>query len=623
MKKLSLIVFALLCCNPLIAVTDIFMKSPQSNISARVLVKGGQLFYTVTSGKETLISLSPLGITVDHYDYGKLISNIQLEKKQTIRESYSIRGKHMLAENYCNAYRIKLHKKGSIEFRLFEDGCAFRYLIDNASEAKISEEKTSFTMPAGSRVWYFERNNDWKLKSYAGLWQSTTVDSLPIVSLQGPIQGKPLVVQLKNDTYMALTEAALSNYSGLRFNAIGSRRLQVNFTEGKAGFSIRGEIKTPWRVVIYAKDLNALVNTNIITSLNPAPDKKLYPQTSYIKPGRSVWSWLTRNKESDYMQPASEMAFIDAAQQLGFEYSMIDEGWETKWPDKWKQLKELCNYGRARNVSVWVWKHSKDNMNQAACDAFLDSVKAAGAVGIKTDFMNSEAKPLIDFEIAFLKACAKRSLMVNFHGCQAPSGESRTYPNELTREGVRGMELNILDEPIPAWHNAALPFTRFLCGHGDYTPGYFSNKANTTYVHQLAMFYLLESSFQCLADNPAFLFENKNLAPIVEALEELPASWDETLVLPGSSIGKLAAIARRKGDVWYVAVINGTVDNMSFSISPSFLQTQKEYMLVSVSDRKSDVVSKEKEVLSRSDTLNYQLLPNGGLVLIIKPNNKI
>lgn len=624
MRYCFLIIITILGIDIANAMQRISMRSPGGEVSAVLYSEKGQLKYYVLAEKTNLIEPSILGINIDGNDFGKGVSTIKLISKTAVNEKYSLRGKHSEALNKCSVYNFEITEealKYNVEFKLFDDGCAFRYLFKSEKKSSlIQKELTTFTLSPGTRIWYFERNNVWKLRSYAGLWQSTTIDSLPVISPQGPIQGKPLIVELKTGAYIMLTEAALYDYSGLRFKAVDQRRLEVDFTEGDEGFTVNGNVITPWRVIGYAKNLNALVNTDIITNLNPAPDKKLFAQTEYIKPGRAVWSWITQHKENDYMLPASEKKFIDSAHKLGFEYTLIDEGWETKWPEKWNQLQELCKYGAVKKVGVWVWKHSKEIRNPYLRDAFLDSVKSAGAVGVKTDFMNGESKELIDFEIGFLKACAARKLLVNFHGCHAPTGESRAYPNELTREGVRGMELNIMNEPIPAWHNAALPFTRFLTGHGDYTPGFFSNKGNTTYAHQLAMFYLLESSFQCLADNPEYLSDSK-LKPAVTLLEKLPVTWDETMVLPGSEIGVLAAMARRKGEVWYVAIVNGTNANYQYDLTLDFLKNNKNYSATIVTDNANESLKENTIILSKNYKSALEVLPTGGLVIAIKPVN--
>jgi alpha-glucosidase len=604
------------------AADTLFLQSPNKKLTAAVFLKNCNLMYSVMSGEETLLAPAPLGIQFNHRTIGVKSSGLAFQHSYTIHETRSSRINSNAALNHCKGYILTVQQNeitDTIEFRLYDQGCAFRFLPVMKSQHTIQQELTGFTLPAGSNVWYFERNSDWKLKSYAGLWMRTAADRLPEVSGQGPIQGKPLVVELPSNKYMVLSEAALYDYSGLRFKAIGNNTLQVNFTEGEKGFTVHPDCRTPWRVVLYAANLNELVNNRIIEQLNPKPDPKLFKDQQYIQPGRSVWSWITRNEH--YLEPAEEKKFINAASELHFEYTLIDDGWESKWPNKWQQLRELCSYAKKKRVGIWVWKHSKEMLNPMQRNRFLDSVRMAGAVGIKTDFMNSEAKPLIDFEIGLLQAAAQRMLMVNFHGCQAPTGESVTWPNEMTREGIRGMELNIMKEPIPAWHNAALPFTRFVCGHGDYTPGFFTNRGNTTHTHQLALLYLFNSPFQCIAENPITLLHDTTYPSILPLLKTLPVTWDETIVLPASKIGMLAAFARRKGNDWYVAVINGADSAVFFELQPTFLPKGKKMKATVIADALgskgfiSDVI--ELKALNK-----FELQPAGGLVIQIKANNK-
>lgn len=140
-----------------------------------------------------------------------------------------------------------------------------------------------------------------------------------------------------------------------------------------------------------------------------------------------------------------EKRVIDTAASLGIEYSTVDDGWEER-PDKWKFLHELAGYAQSRGVGLFVWRHW-EKLNDPADDyrqmrSFLDSVAAVGIKGVKVDFMNGEGIRQIDFNTHLLKNAARRRLLVNPHGCQKPTGEIRTYPNEITREGVRGIELN-------------------------------------------------------------------------------------------------------------------------------------------------------------------------------------
>lgn len=592
---------------------SIWMDGAGAKIKAQVTLNNGKLSYKMEGDGATILHSSAMGLMVNGVAYGTHVTAIKLKKQWLSTDTL-----HAGLRTYY-AYLFAVQERETeyyIEFRLSNQGCAFRYSFDRDGPYVVTKELTTFVLPSVP-VWFFERDNDWKLKTYAGLWKRTQTDSLHLISKQGPIQGKPLVFELARGKFALLTEAALYNYSGLRFRATGQRVLQADFTEEQGYEVSNGHLLTPWRVLLVADDLNSLVNNTMIKDLNPPPDPMLFMDTSYIKPGRSVWSWITKGDK--YLDLEEEKRFIEAASNLKFEYTLIDEGWETKWTDKWGQLNELCRFAAKKNVGVWVWKHSKGLRDTRVRDSFLDSIKNIGVVGIKTDFMDSEAKELIDFEIGLLEAAAKRKLMVNFHGCQAPTGENKTFPNEMTREGVRGMELNIMDEPIPAQHNAALPFTRFVVGHGDYTPGLFYNRGTTTYAHQLALLYLFNSPLQCLAENPVRLLADRRFKPVIPLLRELPVIWDETIVLEGSVIGESAIFARRKGAEWYIVAINGTKSDTKVLLKPSFLKEGAKYEATLITDKKEqEGFRKEEFIIRQEDQKDIVLKPNSGMVMHIK-----
>lgn len=462
-------------------------------------------------------------------------------------------------EIYWNEYLLEFAQNEQLELRVFDEGIAYRYKFDNGqNENRVLGERSSWMIPAQTKVWFFERNNHWKLKSYAGVWLSTTIEQLPTISETGNVQGKPLVFEYANGTYGLLAEAGLFNYSGLRFEALPGNVLKTNFFEGEDGFMMNGAVTTPWRVALIADDLNQLVNQqNIITSLNPEADATLFADRSWIKPGRAVWRWWSNLTGT----PEQEKEMVNYAKELNFEYNLIDATWQ-KWPDKWQALREICEYGKERDVAIWVWKHSEGlnfpENDYQVMQNFMDSLKTVGVKGIKVDFMDGEAKTLIDFDEAVLRHAAKRRLMVNFHGCQTSTGEIKRYPNELTREGIRGLELNTHPEgPITASHNAALPFTRFVLGHGDYTPLAFTATGETSWAHQLATLVLFTSPKQVIAENPEILLKHPAVKDALPLIKQIPTVWDETIVLPGSEIGELAIMARRKGNDWYIGVLNG------------------------------------------------------------------
>lgn len=591
------------------------LKSPSGFLAVQVVKNDQGVFYSVSKNGRRLIQTSRLGLDISGKPFIEAANPMRLVKTSNVKEPLQLlKNNNTLLRMAYKKYEVRVGQS-LIEFAVFDNGCAFRYQLPQG-KLHITGEQTSFVLNGNERAWFFERTNNWKLKSYAGLWMHTRSDSLDKISPGGPVQGKPIVLQLIDKSYLFITEAALQDYSGMRLRADGNV-LSADFTEGEKGFYVDKPLSsfTPWRVIGLAKDLNELVNHSMIVCLNPPPDPRLYKECNYIKPGRAVWSWITRDDR--YLDPGFEKELITAASSLGFEYTLIDDGWEQKWVNKWQILKELINVGKEKKVGLWVWKDSKFLRDSFYRDAFLDTLHQLGVAGIKIDFMNSEARELVHFETEFLKAAAQRKLMVNFHGCQTSTGEYRTYPNELTREGIRGMELNIMNEPLPASHNAALPFTRFITGPGDYTPGLFSKRGATTHAHQLALLYLMESPFQCIAENPLTLLNEQRFKPILPLLRKLPVTWDERVVLPGSRIGQAAIIAKRNGKDWYVAAVNGQEKEISQTLDLSFIKDLSAYRTTFINDQEdgfSAAVLQPEQLNKKTITLQ----PSGGMVLYLE-----
>lgn len=167
-----------------------------------------------------------------------------------------------------------------------------------------------------------------------------------------------------------------------------------------------------------------------------------------------------------------------------------------------------------------------------------------------------------------LRMTAEYQLMVNFHGANKPTGEVRTWPHEITREGIREQEYVLWDQ-LPLQHYAVLPFTRMVAGHGDFLPTYVRSKylKNTTAVFQLATSIIFQSPFICWPDHPEAYLES----PFLPLIRTMPAVWDETRVLEGSEIGAFVSFARRSGEDWYVAVLNCQDKQKTYSIPLAFL----------------------------------------------------
>ena len=579
-----------------------------------------------------------LDITIDSLKYLAKVGIEINEKTYLFNEKYTV--KSNLSEDK-NLFTIQpMNTPLCLEIAMLNNAVAFRYQSSKIGEgAHVNTEKSAFCIKESCRVWYFERKNDWKLKSYAGTWENCKIEELPNVSDKNTIQGPPLLFEYPNGKIAVATEVNLQAYSGLRWDCSEPYWLTSNFTEGGIGFKLDENLCTPWRVVFVVKNLTELVNQQVISQLSPMPNKKLYDNTDYIKPGKSVWRWFSRGTGKNV---AEEREFVDYAASLGFTYSVIDEGW-ADWDNCWQDLNELSHYAHERNVKLFIWNHSK-NIRDPKNDYlqmrnWLDQVQQAGISGVKVDFMNSESKQFIDFDIRLLKECAKRRLLVNFHGCQKPSGEQYSYPNEITREGIRGLELNKLEEgPITSTHNALLPFTRLAIGHGDYTPLSFVNPGNTTFAHQLATLIAFDSPMQIIAEDPEVLLTHLSIMPALDFIKAVPTVWDETIVLPQTTLGKTSVVARRSGFDWYIYALNGT--NQSFSFTIDIAQFEKDFsdkeMILFTDDtnalpvkiemknhrpsplEQAPVIPFKKTVTAGEAKQNIVLAPNGGAVLWLR-----
>lgn len=618
------------------------MTAPAGKLSAEVFItENGSLAYTVSYNGRIVCDTSSMGVTIDGSDTFEEVS-IRLAASCERDESYPVRGVHDLARDHAREYVWQVTHRPTgyvytLETRLYDDGFAYRFILPGQGVRHIGGEAAVWRLPADSRVWFAERNSAWKLLTYAGEWTSAPASELATVSSQGPVQTMPLLYETADGLHLMVTEAALYEYSGMRLRAGRDGSLRADFTE-KEGFDLRDTVTTPWRVLIVAGDLDRLVNTDIVTNLNPAPDPELFSDTSWIRPGRSLWSWWS-GIDGRYMTVEGERAVIDLTAEMGYEYSTLDEGWEDL-ADKWATLREMADYAAEKGVGLFVWRHW-EKLNDPAEDylqmrSFMDSVAGCGVKGLKINFMNGEGLRQVRFTTAVLENAARCRLLINFHGCQKPSGEIRTYPNELTREGVRGMELNritanylarmhaaetpVTDRPyvpgnenqnIPASHNAALPFTRCVTGPADYTPIGFSMPGDVLPAQQLACAYLIPSPLMTLAENPFYLFREKRLRPALEFLRELPVCWNETVVLPQSRVGSLAALARRNGEMWYLAIATAEAAQETFKLD--FLAKGNYTMVLLEEDGKGGFRRTERPVAAE-DLLPLDLPRNGGAV---------
>jgi alpha-glucosidase len=572
----------------------------------------GRLEYSVTFREKPVIETSPLGITVDKVN---LAEGAQLGKvdRYQVKESYPWHGAHSTATDYCQGARIAVTHAASrtaytLEVRAYNDGIAFRHIVPGQG-TRVPDEATLFRLPSGSTLWYHDLEDH-----YEGIYARKGLRAVPPGAWAAP----PLTFQLPGGAgYASITEGALVGYSGMGLQADGaggfharlghaipaSYPFRLRYAQDVERLSrpaaVTGAITTPWRIVMIGADLNALVNCDIVHNVAAPPDPKLFPdglKTAWIKPGRSLWSYLDGgNNTLEGMKEFSRLAA-----ELGFEYNLL-EGFWAKWPES--HVKELADYSRQRGVGIILWKHSNSLRTPEQQRQFFDMCRRTGVAGAKIDFFDHEHKEVIELYETLLRQAAERRLIIDFHGANKPTGLERTWPNLLGQEAIRGMEMR----PPYAQHEVTLPFTRMLAGLADYTPTHFGRRmADTTWAHQVANAILLPAPLLVYAAHPANILAN----PAAPLIKTIPSVWDETVVLPGSEIGEVAAFARRKGNTWFVAVNNG-VYARTLRVDLTFLGPGSYQSLLIRDGTEAASVKIEHQTLRSSDTL-YVAMPSGG-----------
>jgi alpha-glucosidase len=604
----SLLLFVLLSSQPGRADDKpIVLKSPNGRIVVTIQ-SGDHLSYSATFQGHPVLATSALGVTVNGTDMGAAVSFDGSPSTQEINEHYPDRGVHSQATNHYLASVISLtsgpaRTSWQLEVRVFNDAIAYQYRIPDESGQHIDGESSSWNVPTGSTLWSQDASN----RAYESKFSSSEVGKIPVHTQVMA----PATLQLPDDAgYMMMTEANLINYSDMDLQVTGATTFQALFYDSPHGWTQHGDLITPWRVTVITKDLNGLVNTDVIKNLCPPPSDDLANAT-WIKPGRTIWHWLT----VFHPKLPDQHDWIDGTAAIGYEYYLIDDGWKD-WngggQNAWDAMADCVRYADSKNVKLWAWLNAHEVVDPEKRKAYFEKAKSIGLVGLKIDFPDPPDPTWVQWYDDTLKDAARYQLMVDLHGAVKPTGRDRTWPQELSREGVAGREQG----KNSATHDTALPFVRFVQGHADYTPTLLEpNQLNgSSLAHEFAMAIVFTSDFLCLADNPKVYLASTG-ADVFKALSSV---WDETVVLPESKIGSTAAFARRHGRDWFIGIINGPQHTGTVSLSFLGTGTYKIVELADDPETNNAMVRTEKKVTSK-DTLTIPLRNDGGFVAWLTP----
>jgi alpha-glucosidase len=621
------IVASLVLCSAVIKgnCTDtLTVSSPNGKLLFRIHKEAdAKLSYTINYGGKTVILNSSLG--VEGWRDG--LSLKKVERKQHDETWRPLYGERWVVRDYYREADFILAGKeqGSqmkLQVRAYNAGIAFRYFFPTAAkkEDKISIGKdfTSYSLPADTKAWFTDQaQGNYRL--------------MPLQNWPDQAE-RPLTLQLENGLYAALAEAEVVDYCRTKFS-LDSTRPNTITSMMYDRVNLTTPFATPWKVIMVAEKATALLqNNDMILNLNAACALK---DTKWIKPGK-VMREMTLSTDG-----AKEL--VDFAVKRHLQYIHFDAGWygyeydsasdaskvnvdPRRNPKNDLDLKQVIQYARQKGVGVFLY------VNQLALAKQLDKLlplyQQWGVAGIKFGFVTVGSYQWTSWLHEAVKKCAQYHLMVDIHDEYRPTGFSRTYPNLLTQEGVRGNE-----EMPDANNNTVLPFTRFLCGPADYTICYYhrpelkqrlretqnARVLKTTSMHQMALSVVYYSPLQFMYwyDKP----EDSKDEPELEFFDHVPTVWDDTKVMDGEP-GQFITIARRSGNEWFLGAVTDN-DARDVRINFSFLPPGKKYTATLYYDDPNSPrrtrVSMKHLIVDRGTVLHEHLLASGGEAIWIRP----
>ena len=648
LRRILLLVALTVCfAAAALAQANYVLRSLDKRIEIRIRA-ADKIRYDVLLNGKPLLQDSTLSVDIDHNTLGtnpKVVGARERSSDQVlvppVRQKFA-----KIHENY-NELRLEIQGGYAVVFRAYNEGVAYRLETSlPQKEVKVYGEEAIFNFPGDYKVFYpqeesFMSHNERRyvprpLKGIA----STAIATLPAVVDAGGVK-------------VAIAESDVEDYPGLWLRGTSGNGLTATFppyplkerlerdldlfvTESADYIAItRGTRALPWRVLGIARQDTDLLTNQIVWLLEKPSQVQ---DTSWIKPGKVAWDWWNANNVYgvDFeagINTATYKYYVDFAAKYGIPYVILDAGWYKQGnvlevvPEI--NMDELTAYAKQKNVGIilWVsWKTLDDQLESA-----LDLYAKWGVKGIKVDFMQRSDQPLIAYYHRVCREAAKRKLLVDFHGDQKPATMTRTWPNLINVEGVRGLEWSKWSAETEPEHNVTLPFTRMFLGPMDYTPGAMLNASKKSFApifehpmslgtrcHQLAMYVVYDAPLEMLSDSPSNYLREPE---IMEFLAPIPTEWDDTEPLDGR-IAEYVVVARRNGRDWYVgAMTNWTARELEldFSFLPEGNFSMQAYQDGVNADRYGSDYKMTKTQVDRTTKRKVRLAPGGGWAARIVP----
>ncbi len=656
MKKLICVVY-LVCPLLTFAQKSIRLASPDGNISFTFQLQNRKAIYNVAHKGKSIIDNSALSLSFDDGNFDG--STIQINKpiyREGIEDYQLPVGKASQVRDRFKEVRIPLqqtqtpHHKIDLVVRAFNDGVAFRYEFpqqQNWSTYTLLDENTTFKISGNPTAHTLFLPN--YTTSHEGPYSSLPLSNIK----EDTLMDTPTLFEFPDKKYLAITEAALLDYAGMYLSKHeGVLKSTLSPLPNQNNVKVKASLPhhTPWRVLMISDRIGALIESNIITNLNEPSKIK---DVSWLKPGKTTWPWWNGNTTPDTtFAPGNNFEtnqyYIDFCARNGIEYHSVVEYGTKEWywndgigvipgpnvdaarPVPGLDMKQLCDYAKKKGVDIRVWVHWGALYPAPKIDSAFAAYERWGIKGMMVDFMDRDDQEMVNIQTEILEKAAKYHLHVQFHGAYKPTGLSRTYPNEFTREGTLNYEADKwVKTGITPDHDLYMPFTRMLGGPTDYHLGGFRAVPPSkfrvqftkplvlgTRCHMLAMYVVLESYLSLVSDYPAAYHGQ----PGFEFIKKVPTVWDETKVLD-AKVGEYVIIARRKNEDWYIGMINNH-DGRQLSIPLTFLKEGQYTADIytdadDVAENPNHLIKQTKTVTSK-DVISIKAGGGGGAAMHVR-----
>lgn len=645
-KKSIFSLFAVLFSLPVAAVTHT-ISSPDGKLIVTIHDDNGQPTYTVSYAGKQMLTPSALGLRAAIGDFTHSLTLKGTEETKIDRTYLMSRTKtskvHFVANQLQLSYENNEKNAITITFCISNNDVAYRYTLPRpakgnpkcaviygeASSFNFPEKTTTFLSPQAIPMTGWERTKPSYEEEY-------TADA-PLTAKSKYNVGYtfPCLFKIGTDGWVLVSETGVtSKYCGSRLSdyEIG-KGYTIAFPQKGENNGIGSEYvgmalpgSTAWRTITVGSTLKPIVETTIPFDV---VDPLYIPSISY-QPGRYTWSWLIWQDNS--VNYADQVQFIDLAAEMGYEYCLVDGLWDKQIG--WGKVKELAHYASKKDVKLLLWYNSNGWQNdapQGPRNIMNNSIrrkqemawmKSIGVKGIKVDFFGGDKQETIKLYEDILSDANDYGLQVIFHGCTLPRGWERMYPNYVSSEAALASENVIFTEyhaRLEGFELTMHPFCRNAVGSFDWggviLNRYLSrdNKSRhqrfTSDIFELATAIVLQTSINCIALQPNNLKELPDFE--LDFLRQIPTTWDEVRFLDGYP-GRYVVLARRHGDNWYIAGLNGTNKEKQISLDlPMFAGKQVKYY--------TDTKKKKDELLPSSTLKTLNMGKDGKVRITMQP----